>query len=201
MTVANVLGGALGVTGGSRVISTVGSVMSSGLLLYLTIKVSWGLRSLLVMFLYRGLRIFGLSAMGILLLVFRYFLCLKTRNPIIHSMLATVKITPPVINPLVSGMSQVVSTHFDIEFAATRFSADNVGLDTPNLCNSLSSCEMIVAGTPNICSGCQSQLKRMVSEGILIDMSEYTTCSRKMARHPGGSWNCCAPRAKCFSML
>ena len=88
------------------------------------------------------------------------------------SMITTVKIIPPVINPLVSGMSQVVSIHFDMEFAATRFIADNVGLDTPNLCSSLSSCETIVAGTPNICSGCQSQLKRMVSDGILIDMSE-----------------------------
>ena len=124
------------------------------------------------MFLYRGLRIFGLSATGILLLVFRHCLCLKTRNPMMSSMITTVKIIPPVINPLVSGMSQVVSTHFDIEFAATRFIADNVGLDTPNLCSSLSSCETIVAGTPNICSGCQSQLKRMVSDGILIDMSE-----------------------------
>ena len=172
---------------GSRVISTFGSVMSSGLLMYLTIKVSWGLRSLLVMFLVRGLRIFGLSAMGILLLVFSHCLCLKTRNPMIHSMITTVKITPPVINPFVSGISHVVSTHFDIEFAATRFRSDNVGLVTPNLCSSLSSCGMMVAGTPNICSGCQSQLNRMVSDGILIDMSEYTTCSRKIALHPGCS--------------
>ena len=133
------------------------------------------------MFLSRGLRIFGRSVTGILLLVIRHCLCLKTRNPMIHSMITTVKITPLVINPLVSGMSQVVSTHFDIEFAATRFSADNVGLDTPNLCSSLSSCEMIVAGAPNISSGCQSKLKRMVSDGISIDMSEKTTCSRKIA--------------------
>ena len=53
---------------GSRDISTVGSVVSFGLLMYLTIKVSGGLRSILVMFLYRGLHIFGRSAMGILLL-------------------------------------------------------------------------------------------------------------------------------------
>ena len=81
-------------------------------------------------------------------------------------MITTRKIIPPVISPFVSGMSQVVSIHFDMELAATRFIADNVGLDTPNFCSSLSSCEMIVAGTPNICRGCQSQLKRMVSNGI-----------------------------------
>ena len=164
---------------GSLAISTVGSVRSFGLLMYLTIKVSGGLRSLLVMFLYRGLRILVRSAMGILLLVFRHCLCLKTRSPIITNMIMTVKIIPPVISPFVNGMSQVVSIHFEMEFAATRFIADNVGLDTPNRCSSLSSFEMTVAGTPNICRGCQSQLKRMVSEGILIDMSEYTTCSRK----------------------
>ena len=164
---------------GSCDISTVGSVVSFGLLMYLTIKVSGGLWSLLVMFLYRGLRIFGRSAMGILLLVFRHCLCLKTRNPIMTNPIMTRKITLPIISPFVSGMSHVVSIHFEMVFAATRFIADNVGLDTPNFCSSLSSCEMIAAGTPNICRGCQSQLKRMVSDGIFIDMSEYTTCSRK----------------------